>query len=245
MDTKLIKQFGTDIGCYRIRTARQKIRMQYEDFDKQLIAISKERHVLYKIKYRPELEPLEPPVQRGWKRFFVLKDDVAGSRDALFYEGILKSINTEDWSYRKDFKIKQRRHGRKKLVVKKQELKKLTEWEFSKLNFNEQEKRCFYAEFFYNRWRRRFELFYVFSEPWRFVLRVRPNMLEWKKKTDPLKESRLQKIDNYIDRNYLYGRMVKAIYGSDHQDKSWRNKPALNILKNKSLNQVLDMVSEE
>ena len=37
MDTKFIQQYGEDILCYRLRTARQKKRMQYEDFDKQLI----------------------------------------------------------------------------------------------------------------------------------------------------------------------------------------------------------------
>ena len=64
MDTKLIKQFGTDILCYRFRTARQKKRMQYEDFDKHLIALDKEQRPLYRNRYRPEYEPLFAPVQR-------------------------------------------------------------------------------------------------------------------------------------------------------------------------------------
>ena len=107
MDTKLIKQFGTDILCYRIRTARQKKRMQYEDFDKQLIALSKEEIILHN--HNPGWEPLTPPVQRGWKRFFVLRDDVARSDDAQFFQNILAKINTEKWSYRKDFKKKKRK----------------------------------------------------------------------------------------------------------------------------------------
>ncbi len=40
MDTKLIQQYGEDILCYRLRTARQKKRMRYEDFDKQLIQLA-------------------------------------------------------------------------------------------------------------------------------------------------------------------------------------------------------------
>jgi hypothetical protein len=69
MDTKLIKQFGTDILCYPIRTARQKKRMQYEDFDKHLIALDKGERPLYKSRYSPEYEPLSPPVQRDGKDF--------------------------------------------------------------------------------------------------------------------------------------------------------------------------------
>jgi hypothetical protein len=56
MDTKLIKQFGTDILCYRIRTARQKKRMQYEDFDKQLIALNKEQEPLYINRHTPAID---------------------------------------------------------------------------------------------------------------------------------------------------------------------------------------------
>jgi hypothetical protein len=103
MDTKLIKQFGTEILCYRLRTVRQKKRMQYEDFDKQLIALEKEtKPIIYK-RYKPEYEPLLPPVQKGWKRFFVLRDDVARSNDAQFFENILKKINTKTIYWKKDF----------------------------------------------------------------------------------------------------------------------------------------------
>jgi hypothetical protein len=41
--------------------------------------------------------PLEPPVQRGWKRTFVLRADVASSAKAVFYQGILDKINRVDY----------------------------------------------------------------------------------------------------------------------------------------------------
>jgi hypothetical protein len=47
MDTKIIKQYGEDILCYKLRTARQKKRMQYNDFDKQLIQLHKKEKALY------------------------------------------------------------------------------------------------------------------------------------------------------------------------------------------------------
>src|SRR6516165_5668862 len=137
MDTKLIKQFGTEILCYRIRTARQKKRMQYEDFDKHLIALHKEHTPLFKNRYRPEYEPLSPPVQKGWKRFFVLRDDVARSNDAQFFENILQKINTKTIYWKKDFKVRKRKSGKKIYVVQSQDILNPNEHEFNKLKFTE------------------------------------------------------------------------------------------------------------
>ena len=46
MNSKLIQQYGEDILCYRLRTARQKKRMQYKDFEKQLLKINREERKL-------------------------------------------------------------------------------------------------------------------------------------------------------------------------------------------------------
>lgn len=73
---------------------RQKKRMQYEDFDKQLISLDKKRDDLQELKRNLGWEPLIPPVQKGWKRFFVLRDDVERSKHAEFFQNILKKINT-------------------------------------------------------------------------------------------------------------------------------------------------------
>ncbi|HVV04083.1 MAG TPA: hypothetical protein VHC96_07645 [Puia sp.] len=94
MDRKTIERYGADILCYRLRTARHKKRMQYEDLDKRLIALDKEQWALRKQQWNLGWEPLIPPVQKGWKRCFVLQGDVARGKHAEFFEGILKKINT-------------------------------------------------------------------------------------------------------------------------------------------------------
>src|SRR4051812_19284598 len=109
MDTKLIQQYGEDIRCYRLRTARQRKRMQYEDFDKQLIQLDKEEDRLYRQKMNLGWEALHPPVQKGWVRSFILREDIARSRYAFFFEAMLKKINTYEYSWRKDFKRKKKR----------------------------------------------------------------------------------------------------------------------------------------
>lgn len=247
MDKQLIQQYGEDILSYRLRTARQKKRMQYEDFDKQLLKLHREERALYKIWDNLDWEPLTPPVQKGWKRFFVLREDVARSKQAEFFEGILKKINTYDWSYRKDFLVKKRKFGRKKYVVKGQKLLEPQEWHFAKLDFTDAEKQLFHEVYdtdqrgvLYKR--------YVFNEPWRFVLRVRPNMIDKVKKRDDLIESRMQEINNYLDRT-AYQRRLNRILRGEGRYKFWKRYEECEakekyVFNNKSLSQIMDLIRE-
>jgi hypothetical protein len=247
MDTKIIKQYGEDILCYRLRTARHKKRMQYEDFEKKLIGLYKEERSLYKQIRELGWEPLIPPVQKGWKRFFVLRDDVARSKHAEFFQNILKKINTYDWSYRKDFMIRKRRFGRKKYVVKEQKLLKPWECHFKKLDFNEYERQMFHEEYHYRQWSKGPIKRYVFNEPWRFVLRVRPNMITKVRKTHEVIEARLREIATYLKRDNNRNRQTKLLYG-DSRKYYWKRAELIkkkNPLKNKSIQQIMDELNND
>lgn len=248
MGKKIIKQYGEDILCYRLRTARQKIRMQYEDFDKQLIQLYKEEKALYRQQRNLGWEPLVPSAQKGWKRFFVMRDDVARSRNAEFFQDILNKINTCDWSCRKDFMVKKRKFGRKKYVVKEQKLLKPWEWHFEKLKFNDREKQMFHEEFHYEKWSKNPVKRFVFNEPWRFVLKIRPNMITRIRKIDSELESRIKEIDSYMERNDYEGRLDRLLRGS-HKWKEWKWKgygrfDEADPFANKSLHQILDLIKE-
>jgi hypothetical protein len=247
MDTKLIKQYGEDILCYRLRTARHKKRMQYEDFDKQLMQLHKEENGLYEQRRNLGWEPLVPPVQKGWKRFFVLRDDVARSKQSEFFENILKKINTYDWSYRKDFIVKKRRFGRKKYVVKEQKLLAPWEWDFAKLDFSDSEKQMFHEELHYEKWNRGLVKRYVFNEPWRFILRIRPNMVTKVRKRDATIEARIEEIDSYLERNDYRNKQTKLLYG-DSRKVYWKSEEVAkrkNLLKNKTVQQIIDELESE
>ena len=240
MDSKLIKQYGPEILSYRLRTVRQKKRMQYEDFDKRLLQLGKEEKRLCKQKHALGWEPLMPPVQKGWKRFFVLREDVARGKHAEFFENILQKINTYDWSHRKDFMVRKRRYGRNKYGVKTQSLLRPYEYKFQKMGFTDGEK-----QFFYEVWERDYkgkpEKRYVFIEPWRFVLRVRPNVIDKVKKRDEVMERRLKEIDNYLSRNFYRHRLSKLLYGYEWGYR-WRGEDERekNVLKNKPLQHILE-----
>ena len=120
---------------FRLQSARRKKRMQHEDFEKHLLALHKEQQQLYKQQQALGWIDLKPPVMRGWKRYFVLRDDVARSKHAGFFEGILEKINKTEFSSRKDFKVKKRKAGKKIYVVRDQQLLQPHEYHFRKMRF--------------------------------------------------------------------------------------------------------------
>ena len=87
-------------------TARQRTRRKKKDFEKRLIQLGKMEETLSKKRSSLGWEPLDPPVMRGWRRRFVLREDTAASPRAAFFEGILQKINTIQYSGTKSWKEK-------------------------------------------------------------------------------------------------------------------------------------------
>lgn len=244
MDTKLVREFGTEILSYRLRTVRQKKRMQYKDFDKQLLKLRREEYKLDELERNLGYEPLVPPVQKGWKRFYVLREDIARSKHSEFFENILKKINAYEWSWRKDFRVRKRRYGKGKYIIKSQSLLSPCESHFAKLGFTEVEKSYFYEVWKMDSCKKLYK-YYVFSEPWRFVLRVRPNMIDKIKRRDAQIESRSKEIDNFFERNNYRYRLWKILDGD--ASRRWYDKEKIiveNVLKNKPIQRVLNEIDE-
>ena len=242
MDRKLINEYGTDILCYRLRTARQKTRMQYEDFDKHLRKLHKEKGKLKHMFWELGWKPLIPPFQRGWNRFFVLREDVARSEDAAFFENLLKKINTTKWSHRRDFMVRTRnKAGRKVYIQQPQQLQDFGPWSFDRFDFSEKERRYFDLTYVFYRGNE-LRPVYVFNEPWRFVLRVRPNIVDKFKVMDGELQSRMKEINSYIDLNGYYARYVKVIWGkgSSYWKPDWPDERQRSPLRNKPIIRILD-----
>ena len=102
-----------DLLSYKLKTARQKKRLQKEDFDKRLIQIHKQEETLWNNRRKLPMVPLEQPYQKGWKRFFVLREDVRRCNKAAFYQQLLDKINTVQYSNDKNFKAKKNRSSKK------------------------------------------------------------------------------------------------------------------------------------
>lgn len=213
--------------------------------EKSLLRVYREYHRLQNEHLNLGYERLEPPVQRGWKRFFVLRPDVAGSREAKLFQGILDRINTTEFSSRRDFRKKRRRGGRKVYEVRSQELLKLCTTSFAKKKFNEEEASYFDLVMADERPGSYYRWIYAFREPWRFQLKIAPNIIRRTKVKDFDLECRISDVSRYIDRNHLWPYIFKLRYGSSQWSGryTWGGdlpRYRYDPLKNRTFAEVLD-----
>jgi hypothetical protein len=218
-----------------IKSARQKRRLVKTGRDKQLIQLNKRRNELWEQQRLLPKVPLEHPYQRGWKRFFVLRDDVKRSPIAEFYEALLVKINTVEYHHDKAFKRKKRRKGRNVYVVRQQQLQEFYDysWQANRMTLTDDEKACFTRVEFMDT-HRRVNIKYVVTEPWRYILKILPRIITHVKLMDVDIEKELAYIDNRIDSNYLEPRLYRLTRGRRYNWKDEFNEPAkyINKLKN-------------
>jgi hypothetical protein len=224
----------------RLRSKRDRKKAQKEDEDKQLIRRHKEELALRNQLRSIEWTELKPPVQRGFIRFYVLRDDVARTKQAAFFRAILEKINTTQWSYRKDFLKKRRRLGKKVYVVREQRLKDIESRDFLGKKFNEQERLCFEETLVHSKKSKVPDKVYRFSESWRFVLKVQPNMITRIQVKNLDLERQMAEMDCFFDHERRL-RLWRLQFGSNRW--SWDSRPNgkyKDSFRNKSFASVLD-----
>ncbi|HTN16920.1 MAG TPA: hypothetical protein VL092_04505 [Chitinophagaceae bacterium] len=231
---------GSFTECYRmIKTARQKKRLVKNDFDKQLIRLHKSRKSLLEIKQKLPMVPVEHPYQKGWKRTFELRKDVAESKHADFYLSLLDKINTVQYSRIKYFQLKRRKHRKKVWIEMPQTLQEfdLWKWERNIPGFSEQEKAFFYPKEYWCTTLKQVIVKYAFTEPWRFILKIKPNMITHQKMIDETLDQEIAFLDQHIANHFLQHKIIKLVNGHSYK---WRKKPGMNTKhKTNYLNELL------
>jgi hypothetical protein len=121
------------------------------------------------------------------------------------------------------------------------------EWTSPKLELSEKEKTHFHrVERWSHNWKC-YKTYYVFNEPWRFVLRVKPNMITHTKMVDADLESEIAHLRNYLTNNFLRYSMLKIVYGHV-KHRRWKEKEVLkyqNSLTNKPIHTLMYEFKEE
>ena len=79
---------------------------------------------------------------------------------------------------------------------------------------------------------------YVFNDPWRFVLQVRPHMITHIRMADPELESALQKLQAYKKQPRIRLRIKRLTQGRSYRWRSYREYK--NPLKNMPLYRILE-----
>ena len=237
---------GSEIACWpgRLRSAREKKRFVKLDFTKRLLRLERERRLLREQQRQLGFEPLVPPVQKGFKRLFVLRDEVARSPRAEFFQEILNKINTVQYSDTREFSRRKRHRGRKIKVARTQELRPVYAHEWQRFNFLP-------AQAFYftetmelgpgREWRK----VYRFVEPWRFRLQTVPNLITRVRIKDTALEKRLHEINDYLEWNFLERKLQRLLSGRYGSYYVGVNIKDAHPFQNKSLSWILETARRE
>lgn len=208
---------------YNLKSARRKKRDKKEDLDKQLLQIIRKRKLLWKQRLDLPMVPLENPYQKGWKRHFVLREDIQRSPNAAFYVQLLEKINTVQYHAEKSFKLKKKRKRRKAPLEKRQFLQEFSEWQWQhhSLKLTELDKAHFHLYEQISKNGKEKLLRYRFNEPWRYVLQVKPHFITAVKMLDQALEQEIKLLGNHVDYHHLQPRMDK-LTGGCYRYQKWR-----------------------
>ncbi len=242
MDKKIIEKYGSDINCYKLKTARQKKRAVKKASENKLLSLHREERKIWQVQRDMGMVELDTPIVRGWKRYFVLREDVARCNDAPFYQSILDKLNCVEICKRKDFKTKKkylRKKGNWELI--EQKVKQHEPREFSKCNFSDKEKALFEEKYVKARWGKGLVKVFVFKEQWRFVFKIKPNIITHVKAVDEELERRRSEISDYLDRTNYRDTLSRLLGHRVSRWRSWDNdeKPKYRFDK-KNWNQMLE-----
>lgn len=200
---------------------RKEKRLLIQERDKKLIKLGKALDKLWKEKQNLGYQPLVPPIQRGWERTFVLNPDVKRSVNAEFFQLLLEKVNTIQYSHRRDFKQKKKRKGRKVQVDRIQELHSIDDLRYAKLT--EREKKYFRKEITYDPVKKHEKsVRYIFTQPWKFRLKVFPHMITEVKIMDPVLEQRIAEINHRLEHENLWPRLLWLTKGHYQYKNRWR-----------------------
>ena len=213
----------TPEGVSRLRNLRSRKRIAREDHEKFLRECCNRHAELEKQRRTLPLVPLEKPYQKGYVRFFVLREDVRQGKQADFFATLLEKINTYQYADTRKFQKKKKRRGKRVYIARKQELRSFSQRELERAldsgEFSVKEYLYFARVECFNRQKDCFESYYEFTEPWRFELRVKPNMITHYRPVDVAIERELAELDKIISDHKNWGIIHSKIYGGSY---SWR-----------------------
>jgi hypothetical protein len=195
-----------DPDCCRHRSVRRRKRHIQTDREKQLIRLRKELRILWRQRRAIEPVPLEKPYQDGWVRCYMLSEEMKRHPHAALFEGVLKHINTYEYCKHRQFLVKKGKKNRKANYLRvPQQLKSIGEAQFHdpKLNLSPAEKVLFVPVEKWHSGYRRMRIRYVFADPWKFRLIVRPYMVTERFPINSELESRIQAIEDYFEQNNI------------------------------------------
>jgi hypothetical protein len=189
--------------------------------------------------------PLDEPYQKGWKRLWVLRPDVAKSDKAEFYQQIVDSLTEVQYHYDESFKPPKRKgRGHRYHFEKLPRLRGIDKynWASNWHKLSDEQRLLFKKVTVWDEYRRQWDHYYRFDESYLFEIAVRPHMIYKVKLHDEELEKEINFIDDKLYKGPFRDRFQRLTGGYYKYWKSWgytERKKYINPLKNKPLHRIL------
>jgi len=165
-----------------------------QDFaDRQIRAVIREYRELSRRRYT--VVKLDKPIQRGWRRFYVIAEHATSRRDCPVLKAILRVIGSVVICKNPDFR--QRRERRKKLVEIQQPLRPIFGHIWDRRILPDELLSYFRRELRLE-WNGHWQPYWVFRQPSLFELRIERNWLRYFDEVDPAIETRLSELERWL-----------------------------------------------
>ena len=178
--------------------------------EKELLSMWKKKLRLMMAKRNLRWVELPKPIRKGYVRTFVLREDVAKSKEGPFFKELLKHVNTKTYCMNKDFMTKP--WNSKKKIPITQGIQGIYHDTWNKLNLTDKQK-----SFFEKVWKqdpknpKAGHYVFEFTKPWMFETKIFPHYVTHTLLLDPQLESELREITNKIETNGLMPKLGKML----------------------------------
>jgi hypothetical protein len=224
----------------QIEKRRQKRLDKFEN-EKDLIATWKKKNRLYQGKRALNWVELPKPERRGYKRYFVLREDVAKSKEANFYRTILSFIQKTVLCRDKNYEYKDHTSKAKKPIMQYVKDIDLREWNKLVLENKLTPKMQMQFE---RKWKtttpNRGHWVYEFKKPWVYAFKIAPHYITHRILINPQLESELRELENRIEKQNLMPKISKIMgWRNGYRDFSARRNKLIEDATDKMLRETL------
>jgi hypothetical protein len=175
-----------------------------------------------------EYVELNPPLQTGWTRTYVVRSDIAKSSEGDRLKELLTYIHVTQFSRTRDFLEYHhhwwRTYNRKgnKTREMSMEFESISERKY--LELPEYLKKYFYKYTRIPRWGSPYDIYRCSVPLWKFTKKISPFYIKYLRRYNTKLESEYQRMRNHFETNNLWGR-IWHIQGSSGYNDDWYDRP--------------------
>lgn len=193
--------------------------------EKEILSLWRKKIRLMDSKRNLNKVELEKPLKWGYKKFFVLREDVAKSDDARVYLGVLPYIQSTIYCRRKDFT--QKDFKTKKMIPMEHTIGTISHKKWNEIEGELTIKqKSLFQKFWYTQYhtKGKGEWRYRLIKDWMFVPKIDTHYKTHQIILDPDLESELTKLQNKLYSAGVWGKVVKYAFGGSHYERDTLRK---------------------